>query len=156
MKNLILIALLFISVNVIGQNCKYETNGIDKFTGKMTKLTKKVKLIATFSSEGFVSLQKADTTISLILSYRTSFSNSVTVNDGAELSFLLDNNKIITIKKAGIGYSLTNNQLKTLMTSKTKTLRYFFTDKSGNYKSEDIEIKSSNADDFIELTKCIL
>lgn len=74
---------------LFAQNCKYDKNEIVSFTGKMTKLAKKIKFIYNFNSEGYISLQKADTTLSLLLSYRTSFSKKVTVNEGAELSFLL-------------------------------------------------------------------
>lgn len=159
MKKIILglvIVAFFSATNVFSQNCKYEVNGIDKFSGKMTKLTKKEKFIATFNSEGYVALEKADTTFNLILSYRTSFSKKVTVNEGAELSFLLEDAKIITLKKTSGNYAVTSNQLKVLMTIKTKTLRYYFTDQEGSYKYEDIEIKSSYAQSFMDLVKCVL
>lgn len=157
MKKLILITALFFTTSAIfAQNCKYEMNGLDEFTGKMTKLTKKEKFIATFNSEGYVSLKKADTTFTLILSYRTAFSKKVTVNEGAELSFLLENGSIITLRKMLGNYAIKSNQLKVLMTVKTMTLRYYFTDNGGDYKYEDIDIKSSNAKSFMNLIKCIL
>lgn len=156
MKKLLLIITLISGINAYTQNCKYETNDIDKFTGKMTKITKKKKFIETFNSEGHVALQKADTTLTLILSYRTSFSKKVTVNEGAELSFLLEDGKIITLKKTSGNYATNSSQLKTLMAIKTKTLRYYFTDQGGDYKYEDIEIKKSNAEDFMNLIKCVL
>lgn len=156
MKNSILIIFLLLTTSVFSQNCKYEVNGVDKFTGKMTKETIKKKFIQTFNSEGYAALQKADTTYALILSYRTSFAGKVTVNEGAELSFLLEDGKIITLKKTTGNYGVTSNQLKILMMVKTKTLRYYFTDQGGNYKNEDIEIKSSNAETFTDLIKCVL
>lgn len=156
MRKLTLITALLLGANAFAQNCKYETNDIDKFTGKMTKITKKKKFIETFNSEGHIALQKADTTLTLILSYRTSFSKKVTVGEGAELSFLLEDGKIITLKKTTGKYATNSGQLKTLMSVKTKTLRYYFTDQGGNYKYEDIEIKKSNAEDFIDLIKCVL
>ena len=102
MKKLVFISLVLFSANCIAQNCKYSQNGVDKFTGKLTKVTKDFKFIETFASEGFLSIQKADTSLSLTLTYRTSFSSKIKVNDGAELSFLLEDGSIITIKKAGL------------------------------------------------------
>jgi len=138
------------------QNCKYAINDIDMFTGKMTKLTKEKKFIETFDSEGHIALQKADTTFTLILSYRTSFSKKATVKDGAELSFLLEDGKIITLIKASGNYSVSSGQLKTLMTNKTKTLRYYYTNQGDVYKFVDIEIKKSNAEALMDLIKCVL
>jgi hypothetical protein len=80
----------------------------------------------------------------------------VTVNEGAELSFLLENGKIITLKKLGGNYVVTSSQLNVLMTERTITLRYYFTDKGGDYKFEDIEIKSGNSLAFMDLIKCVL
>lgn len=156
MKNIILIGLLLASTFVFSQNCKYKVNGIDQFTGKMTKLTKKKQIIKNFNSEGYVALQKTDTLFSLILSYRTSFSKKVTVNEGAELSFLIQGGEIITLKKTSGNYTVSKNQLKTLMTTKTDTIRYYYTDQGGDYKYQDIEIKKSNAETFMDLIKCVL
>jgi len=156
MKKLVFISLVLFSANCIAQNCKYSQNGVDKFTGKLTKVTKDFKFIETFASEGFLSIQKADTSLSLTLTYRTSFSSKIKVNDGAELSFLLEDGSIITIKKAGVGYVINSKQLKKLMTTRTKTLRYYYTDNGGIYKFDDIEIKKSNAEDLMERIPCVL
>lgn len=156
MKTIISVALLLFSMCAMSQNCKYQKNDIDKFTGKMTKLTKKVKLIETFNSEGFVVLKKEDEVFSLILNYRTSFSKNVTVNDGAELSFLLDNGGIVTLKRKNGEYPITKDLLIALTKNKSQTLRYYYTDSNNDYKYSDTEIKKGNAEDFIELIKCVI
>ncbi len=156
-KSLLTICLLtIISSYTNGQNCKYEKNEVDQFTGKMTKLTKKKKLIETFNSEGFVTLQKVDTVNTLLLSYRTSFSKNAIAEEGAELSFILDNNEIITLKKNNGNYPITFGQLLKLNKFKTNTIRYYFTENGGSYKSEDIKIKNGNAEDFTNVIKCVL
>lgn len=156
MKKLFTFLMLFIASFSFAQDCKYEKNEVDKFTKKMTKVTKKVKLIQTFNSEGYVYITKEDTSLSISLNYRTSFSKSVKVEDGSELSFLLEGGDIITLKKKNGSYPISKENLTKLSSTKTKTLRYYYTDSDGNYKYSDTEIKDGNAEDFMKLTLCVL
>ena len=152
----LLFVFVFLLSVAFGQNCKYAVNGIDKFTNKMTKQTKQKKIIRTFSSEGFIALKKEDTDFSLLLSYRTSFSDKVKVEEGAELSFLVEGGKIITLKKEKGNYKVNKEQLKELMINPTKTIRYYYTDEGGDYKYQDVEIKKKDSETFINLIKCVL
>ena len=156
MKTIITLIFLSITSLCFSQNCKYEKNELDKFTGKMTKLTKKRKFIETFNTEGFMRIQKVDTALSLRLDYRASFAKKLTVGDGAELSFLLDGGGIITLKKLNGDYVIYQWQLIKLMKTRTNVLRYYYNNDEGGYLYHDIEIKKGNAEDFMDMIKCVL
>lgn len=155
MKTIITTILLILSTLSFSQNCKYKINDVDKFTGKITKLTKAEKIFENSAIMVHVSVQKIDNNYSLILVCEGSFYVLRTIKPNSELLFLLENSKIITLKEKDGVFPIKSDELKELMKSKSKTLRFTLETKEGALQKEG-EIKNGDAIRFTNLIKCIL
>lgn len=157
MKKLLTVLLLSMTIISVSQNCKYEKNDIDKFTGKMTKLTNDIKFFESSKSVGFIRIQKEDTKFQIIFVCDGSFNVRKSIKDGSELSFLLENNKAIILKKSdGNVYSISQTDLMELMQNKTKSCRFEYESKKGEKVVEDVDIKKGKAVELTDLIKCVL
>ncbi len=177
---LFFVALSFISL-ANAQNCKFKTNEIDKFTNKLTKLTKPEEVISTFYTAGEFSVKRVDTNYFFIFDYMlSSYSNfdPYKIKKGASLIFLLENGEtvnlmssddIIGVKNVILGlppvytcallnvsYILTKNQIDMFLKNKVKSIRFYRTESNGKEDYIDNEIKKRNQDDIQNLVKCIL
>ncbi|MEK9157724.1 MAG: hypothetical protein AAB638_00895 [Patescibacteria group bacterium] len=181
MKTLIVCFFLYASSVAIAQNCKYKINEQDKFTGKLTKLTKSEKVIGTFYTTGEFSVQKIDEEYAFIFNYSlSSYSkfDPYSIKKGAPLILLLENGETITLnsaddingeKKTTIGlppvysclltnvsYPVTKLQLELFAKSKVKSTRFYRTESNGKEDFIDNEIKKNNQDDIQNLVRCVL
>ena len=183
MKNSIIVVsfLLAFSFFVTGQNCKYKNNGIDKFTNQYVKLTKSEKVFGTFTTSGSFSAKKVDTSYFFIFDYSIcSYSDfdPYSIQQGASLSFLLENGSIITlytgdnIKGAksilatkppmyicelpNVSYPISKNEVDLFLRSKVKTIRFYRSESNGKEDYIDNELKKKNQDDIQNLIRCIL
>ncbi len=185
MKKILTILILFpiflTSSVTIAQNCKFKINEVDKFTNKLTKVTKSEKVIGTFYTTGEFSVKRIDTSFYFIFDYiLSSYSNfePYSINKGSNLIFLLENGETITLtsndeikgtKKTIIGippvyecfltnvsYTLTKNQVDQFFKSKVKSIRFYRVEGNGKEDYIDNEIKKRNQDDIQNLIKCLL
>lgn len=163
------------------QKCKYATNEMDKFTNKMTKITKSEKVIGTFYTEGEFSVKKMDTAYTFIFEYTLSsysYFDPYSIKKGAPLMFLLENGEmiklesddnIVGIKKLAVGlppvylcklynvsYSVSKSQIDAFFKSKVKSIRFYRTEANGKEDFVDNDIKKRNQDDIQQLISCVL
>jgi hypothetical protein len=180
-KIFFLLVVLIINLKSNGQNCKFKVNEVDKFTNKLTKLTKSEKVIGTFYTTGEFSVKRIDTSFYFIFDYvLSSYSNfdPYSIKKGANLIFLLENGETLTLssnddingtKKTIIGippvyecfltnvsYTLTKSQVEQFFKSKVKSIRFYRTEGNGKEDYVDNEIKKRNQDDIQNLIKCLL
>jgi len=181
-KSIYLAAIVYLNIaSLTAQNCKYKTNDVDKFTGKMTKETKSEKVISSFYSNGEFSIKKVDTVHTIVFDYSLSaYSKNEPSNliKGQQLQFLLENGEMVTIKSldeikgtrkttvgippvytcylTSIAYSITKGQMEALVKSKVKSIRFYCTEPNGKETNIDSEIKKKNQEDIIDLVKCML
>lgn len=163
------------------QNCKFKTNDIDKFTGKFTKQTKPEQVIGTFFTAGSFSVKRIDTNYFFIFDYTLSSYadfDPYSINQGAQLMFLLENGEIVTLKSAdnikgakrvlyllptvfscdlyNVSYPVTREQIDQFFKSKVKTIRFYRNESNGKEDFIDNDLKKKNQDDIEKLVKCIL
>lgn len=175
--------LLIILVPAFGfcQNCKYEVNEVDKFTGKVTKITKPKKVIATFFTAGSFSIKRTDSDYFFILNYGLSSYkrfDPYKINAGAQLILLLENGEKITlstnddikgIKKTTIGippvyscylknvsYPVTKKEIDILLKSKVMSIRFYRTESNGKEDYVDSVIKTNKQEVIQQLIMCLL
>lgn len=180
----ILASILFcfsVSTILLGQNCKYQINEIDKFTNKYTKVTKSEKVIGTFYTAGEFSVKRIDTSYFFIFDYALSSYSSFepySISKGAALIFLLENGEIITLYSediiygnlktiigippvyscylTNVSYPVTRLQLDQFFRSPVKSIRFYRNESNGKEDYIDNEIKRKNQDDIQNLIKCII
>lgn len=156
MKTILTLLLLLSSLVGVSQNCKYEKNDIDQFTGKMTKLTKPVVIFENSKSKGFVSIQKTDEKFAIIFVCDGNFNIRKEIKDGSTLSFLLETGKVITITKStGSVYQISKTDILELMQNKTISCRVQY-QKNNELVTEDIKVKKGDAARLTNLVKCVL
>ncbi|MBN8697401.1 MAG: hypothetical protein J0L87_12795 [Bacteroidetes bacterium] len=155
MKNSIALILILLSTITFSQNCKYKTNDVDKFTGKLTKLTKPEELFETNQIVGFISIQKIDNEYSLIFVCDGSFNVRRTIKSGSKMLLLLENSKIITLEENNGSFPIKESDLMELMKSKVQSQRFTLDSKDGDLQ-KDVEIKKGDAIRFMNLIKCVL
>jgi len=102
---LLIILIPFVSFT---QNCSYELNEVDKFNGKVTKITKAKKVIASwqkqknlkFYNAGSFSVKRIDSDYFLIFDYeiqKYKRFDPYNINSGTQLILLLANGEKITL-----------------------------------------------------------
>ncbi len=182
MKNFLLcIVISSICLSGFTQNCKFKTNDVDKFTGKFIKQTKPEQVIGTFYTAGGFSVKRIDTNYFFIFDYTLSSYGDFepySINQGAQLMFLLENGDIVTLKSAdvikgtkqvldllptvymcylnNVSYPVTKEQIDKFFKSKVKTIRFYRNESNGKEDFIDNDIKKKNQDDIEVLVKCIL
>lgn len=190
MKYKILLSLTLASTLSFGQNCKYEKNEIDKFTKKKVVVTKSEKVFATLNTSGFYTVKQDGDNYYIEFDYlvQTSFSGTsnaeknIAIKQHDELLFLLENDDVVTLKSSktvqtqmkpnmatqlvnwelnDVSYPVTKEQLSTLQSAKTKTLRIYRTigfdgQNIGQQDFMDVDIKKGNQDDIQKLIQCVL
>lgn len=183
MKRLIFLFFLsaVLSNLVNGQNCKFKTNEVDKFTNKMTRETKPAKIMASFYTAGDFSVKVVDTSYSFNLDYIISKYKKFepySINKGAKMIFLLENRETIELysdddikgtKKTTYGippvysclltnvkYSVTKKQIEKFSKYKVESIRFYRTEDNGKEDFIDTEIKDRRQDDIQNLVNCIL
>lgn len=177
-----LVLLIFITFNgfIFGQNCKYEINEVDKFTGKVTKITKSKKVITTFLTAGSFSMKRVDSDYFIVLNYglsRYKKFEPYNINSGAQLILLLQNGEKITlttpdeikgIKKTTIGippvyscylndvnYPVEKKSIEMLLKSKVTNIRFYRTESNGKEDYIDSELKSKAQEGIQDLIMCV-
>ena len=139
MKNTLFVIItgLLLSNPTWAQDCKYETNEMDKSTNKVTKITKKKTVWdVPFASEGKMSLSKIGDEYSVGFFYENAFGGTggFIVNQNAELSFQLEDGTDIKLLKVKDGYPITKEQLDQMLKSKVVLIRFYYTElKTGTY-----------------------
>lgn len=190
MKHVLLTITAAISINSYAQNCKYEKNEIDKFTKKKVVITKSEKVFATLNTSGFYTVKQDGDNFYIEFDYlvQTSFSGTsnaeknIAVKQNDQLMFLLDNDEVVTLASAktvqtqmkpnmatqlvnwelnDVSYPVTKEQLNTLQSAKTKTLRIYRTigfdgQNIGQQDFMDVDIKKGNQDDIQKLIQCVV
>lgn len=146
--------LSFITVS-FSQNCKFEKNDIDKFTGKMTKLTEKSHFFENTQVVGYMSIQKIDNNFSFILICDGSFMVRRTIKPESEIFFLLENGEKVILKEKNGVFPVTASELSELMKSKTKSFRFTLDAKNGDLQ-KDLEIKKGDSIRLTNLIKCVM
>lgn len=181
MKHITLGLFLLLTISAIGQNCKFEKNEIDKFTGKFTKITKAEKVIGTFFTSGEFSVKRIDTsfffTFDYVLSSYSKF-EPYSISEGAQLIFLFENGETVTLKSVdniqgtkkttvgippvyscyltNVSYTISKNDIETFFKSKVKSIRFYRNESNGKEDYIDNDIKKKNQDDIQSLVKCLL
>lgn len=190
MKHIFLAALCLLSFSAFLQNCKYEKNEIDKFTKKMVVITKSEKVFYTLNTSGFFTVKQDGENYYIEFDYlvQTSFSGTsnseknISIKQNDQLMFLLENDEIVTLVSSNtvqtqmkpnmasqlvnwelndVVYPITLEQLKTLQSAKTKTLRIYRTigydaQNIGQQDYMDVDIKKASQDDIQKLIQCVL
>jgi len=190
MKNIFLAALCMLSFNAFSQNCKYEKNEIDKFTKKKVVITKSEKVFYTLNTSGFYTVKQDGENYYIEFDYlvQTSFSGTsnaeknISIKQNDQLMFLLENDEIVTLVSANtvqtqmkpnmtsqlvnwelndVSYPISLEQLKTLQSAKTKTLRIYRTigydaQNIGQQDYMDVDIKKASQDDIQKLINCLI
>jgi hypothetical protein len=190
MKYKILLLLTLASTLSFGQNCKFEKNEIDKFTKKKVVVTKSEKVFATLNTSGFYTVKQDGDNYYIEFDYlvQTSFSGTsnaeknIAIKQNDQLMFLLENDEVVTLTSAktvqtqmkpnmatqlvnwelnDVSYPVTKEQLSTLQSAKTKTLRIYRTigfdgQNIGQQDFMDVDIKKGNQDDIQRLIQCVL
>ena len=190
MKNQLIVLLTFFSFSVFAQNCKYEKNEIDKFTKKKVVVTKSEKVFTSLNTSGFYTVKQEDENFFIEFDYlvQTSFSGTskaetnITIKEKDQLMFLLENDEVITLVSSStvqtqmkpnmasqlvnwelndVAYPITLDQLKTLQSSKTKTLRIYRTigydaQNIGQQEYMDVDLKKGDQDDIQILIQCVV
>lgn len=190
MKYQILTAITILCFTASAQNCKYEKNEIDKFTKKKVIVTKSEKIFATLNTSGFYTVKQDGDSYNIEFDYlvQTSFSGTsnadknITIKQGDQLMFLLDNDEVVTLSSSktvqtemkpnmatqlinwelnDVSYQVTKEQLSTLQSAKTTTLRIYRTigfdgQNLGQQDFMDVDIKKGNQDAIQNLILCVL
>ena len=190
MKNQLIVLLTLFSFSVFAQNCKYEKNEIDKFTKKKVVVTKSEKVFTSLNTSGFYTVKQEDENFFIEFDYlvQTSFSGTskaetnITIKEKDQLMFLLENDEVITLVSSStvqtqmkpnmasqlvnwelndVVYPITLEQLKTLQSAKTKTLRIYRTigydaQNFGQQDYMDVDIKKASQDDIQKLINCLI
>lgn len=190
MKDVFLTIIAAISINSYAQNCKYEKNEIDKFTKKKIVITKSEKVFGTVNTSGFYTVKQDGDNYYIEFDYlvQTSFSGTsnaeknIAIKQNDQLMFLLENDEVVTLTSSktvqtqmkpnmatqlvnwelnDVSYPITNEQLSTLLSAKTQTLRIYRTigfdgQNPGQQDFMDVDIKKGNQDDIQKLIQCIL
>jgi hypothetical protein len=190
MKNIFLAALCMLSFNAFSQNCKYEKNEIDKFTKKKVVITKSEKVFYTLNTSGFYTVKQDGENYYIEFDYlvQTSFSGTsnaeknISIKQNDQLMFLLENDEIVTLVSANtvqtqmkpnmtsqlvnwelndVSYPISLEQLKTLQSAKTKTLRIYRTigydaQNIGQQENMDVDIKKASQDDMQKMIQCVI
>ena len=190
MKNQLIVLLTFFSFSVFAQNCKYEKNEIDKFTKKKVVVTKSEKVFTSLNTSGFYTVKQEDENFFIEFDYlvQTSFSGTskaetnITIKEKDQLMYLLENDEVITLVSSStvqtqmkpnmasqlvnwelndVAYPITLDQLKTLQSSKTKTLRIYRTigydaQNIGQQEYMDVDLKKGDQDDIQILIQCVV
>ena len=189
MKNNFLAVICMLSFSTFSQNCKYEKNEIDKFTKKKVVITKSEKVFYTLNTSGFYTVKQDGENYYIEFDYlvQTSFSGTsnaeknISIKQNDQLMFLLENDEVVTLVSSNtvqtqmkpnmasqlvnwelndVTYPITLEQLKTLQSAKTKTLRIYRTigydaQNIGQQDYMDVDIKKGSQDDIQKLIKCI-
>jgi hypothetical protein len=190
MKNQLIVLLTFFSFSVFAQNCKYEKNEIDKFTKKKVVVTKSEKVFTSLNTSGFYTVKQEDENFFIEFDYlvQTSFSGTskaetnIAIKEKDQLMFLLENDEVITLVSSStvqtqmkpnmasqlvnwelndVTYPITLDQLKTLQSAKTKTLRIYRTigydaQNIGQQEYMDVDLKKGDQDDIQMLIQCVI
>ena len=190
MKYKILLSLSLASTLSFGQNCKYEKNETDKFTKKKVVITKSEKVFYTLNTSGFYTVKQDGENYYIEFDYlvQTSFSGTsnadknISIKQNDQLMFLLENDEVVTLMSSNtvqtemkpnmasqlvnwelndVTYPITLEQLKTLQSAKTKTLRIYRTigydaQNIGQQDYMDVEIKNASQDDIQKLINCVI
>jgi hypothetical protein len=190
MKYNILLSLTLASTISYGQNCNFEKNEVDKFTKKKVVETKREKLFGTLNSSGFYTVKQEGDNFYIEFDYlvQSSFSGAsrvatnIAVKEKDQLMFLLENDEVVTLESSStvqsqmkpnlssglvnwelndVKYPVTLEQLKTLQSAKTTTLRIYRTigfdaQNIGQQESMDVDIKKASQDDMQQMINCVL
>jgi hypothetical protein len=190
MKHVLLTISAVISMNSYAQNCKYEKNEIDKFTKKKVVITKSEKVFYTLNTSGFYTVKQDGENYYIEFDYlvQTSFSGTsnaeknISIKQNDQLMFLLENDEVVTLVSSNtvqtqmkpnmasqlvnwelndVSYPITLEQLKSLQSAKTKTLRIYRTigydaQNIGQQDYMDVEIKKASQDDIQKLSNCVI
>jgi len=174
------IAIMLISFSSMAQICKYEVNGVDRFTGKLTKITKPKTVMVSFYTGGEFYIKMIDTNYYFVLNYTLSsyadFEN-YSINKGAKIMFLLEDESIITLSSYdningsksvvfglppvyecrlnNVCYPISYNDIKKFY-SRVKSIRFYRNESNGKEDYIDYEIKERNKDDIRDLINCVL
>ncbi len=177
-------------MNTFAQNCKYEKNEVDKFTNKKVVITKQEKVFSTVNTTGFYTVRQDGDSYYIEFDYlvQTSFSGTsnaeknIAIKQNDQLMFLLDNDEVVTLSSSktvqtqmkpnmatqlinwelnDVSYPVTKEQLSTLQSKKTKTLRIYRTigydgQNLGQEDFMDVDIKKGNQDDIQALIQCVI
>lgn len=190
MKNQLIVLLTLFSFSVFAQNCKYEKNEFDKFTKKKVVVTKSEKVFTSLNTSGFYTVKQEDENFFIEFDYlvQTSFSGTskaetnIAIKEKDQLMFLLENDEVITLVSSStvqtqmkpnmasqlvnwelndVTYPITLDQLKTLQSAKTKTLRIYRTigydaQNIGQQEYMDVDLKKGDQDDIQMLIQCVI
>jgi hypothetical protein len=144
---------------VRAQDCKYSTDEMDKATNKMTKITKKRSVWdVPFASEGKMAMAKIGDDYSLDFVYEPAMGKGgFMVNQGAELSFALEDGTEVKLVKVKENYPITKEQLDQLLKSKVSVIRFYYTElKTGTYTHPSFyKPNGKQADNIQRLAKCV-
>ena len=84
------------------------------------------------------------------------YSGCATTYEGCELTFLLEDGKVITLKKGKIDYEISQKDLDCMLKSKVRTIRYQYGDNPTNNKFTEAGVSNNKAEKIISLIKCVL
>ena len=175
-----LIFFLLFNIFSYGQNCKYETNELDKFTDKVTKITKSKKVVSSFFTAGAFSMKRSDSDYFILLDYGISSYKRFkpyNINKDAKLILLLSNGDKITlttpdnikgVKKTTIGippvyscylsnvsYPISKADIDMILKSQVTNIRFYRTESNGKEDFVDAEVKSKASKIINELIRCV-
>ncbi len=160
-KFILTLVVAALTVGTHAQSCKYKMDGVDKATGKQTRVTKsKMVFIAPFKYDAKVSFQKVDSDYSVIwiMEYSAGGGSKV-ANKDAELIFVLQDGTEVKLKRGDEKetYPITKEQMDSLLKSKVSSMRYYYTNvKTNEYTNHPFyQATDSEANDIQEIVKCI-
>jgi len=181
MKRIILLFALSLKLSASAQDCRFKQNGLDKFTGQITKQTKPEKVISGFTTEGNFSILKVDTNYSIIFDYglaTTDINEHFDIGQGSKIIFLLESGERVSLLSnvairgitaavpgvpgmytcniTNATYSISKNGVEILAKSKVKSIRYYRFANNGKEEAIDSDIKRRNQEDIMKLCNCVL
>lgn len=182
MNRSITVMLLCLTVGTAWtQPCQYEVQEVDRFTRKLTKLTRPEKVISTFYNTGRFSAKREDSTFQLILDYTASSYTRIdpfSIPRDAELNFLLADGRQITlycaeeirgIRRTYVGlppvysceirqatFPISRSQIEAFLQSDMQMIRIHRRDGNGKLGHVDEEIRENNRDDVRAILTCLL
>jgi len=182
MKKLITLILLCIPAFLFAQKCKYEMNELDKFTGKIVKLTKKEMILNAWDATMYFQCRREGDNIFLIFEFWHCAYSKVEmpkIQKGQKLMFLLSDGSSIELESADditgtpknylvsipptycsilsqASYPATPESVEKLLRNTVSVIRFYKTEGNGKEGYKDYEIKKKNNEDIVDLLKCVL
>jgi len=180
MKRFIPLLILFFPIFLFSQDCKYQKNEIDKFTGQREKLTKsKAVLTGLTKHVDFSVYQFNDTATYLMMHWQTATTRdkrdrSISIDAGKNIYLLLQNDEVVKLTcvryaessilqvsrsyfcdLSMVSYRLTKEQAITLMKHSVQSIRIDYTGFSNRDQKQEYDIKSKRSGNIKKVLACI-